>query len=55
MIGCGQKVSRADPMRADFAQMNGVKAFHQELDIVLEALEGGNCGSFLVILGEHSV
>uniref|UniRef100_A0A0B7AVT3 Uncharacterized protein n=1 Tax=Arion vulgaris TaxID=1028688 RepID=A0A0B7AVT3_9EUPU len=50
-IGCGQKVSRSDPLRGDFAQMNGIKAFQQEHDAVLEAIEGSCCDSYLVILG----
>ncbi|XP_035829271.1 uncharacterized protein LOC101849581 isoform X3 [Aplysia californica] len=51
VIGCGQRVARADPLRRDFAQMNGIKAFHQEHDAVLESVEGNCCESYLVILG----
>ncbi|GFS17523.1 C3 and PZP-like alpha-2-macroglobulin domain-containing protein 8 [Elysia marginata] len=51
VIACGQRVARADPVRTDFAHMNGVKAFQQEHDAVLESLEGNCCESYLVILG----
>ena len=51
VVGCGQRVARADPVRTDFAYMNGVKAFQQEHDAVLESLEGNCCESYLVVLG----
>ncbi|RUS78721.1 hypothetical protein EGW08_013508 [Elysia chlorotica] len=51
VIACGQRVSRADPVRSDFALMNGVKAYQQEHDAVLESLEGNCCESYLVVLG----
>ncbi|XP_059150764.1 uncharacterized protein LOC131937389 [Physella acuta] len=51
LIGCGNKVARTDPMRREFAQLNGIKAYHQEHDAVLESVEGNCCESYLVILG----
>ncbi|CAL1532447.1 unnamed protein product [Lymnaea stagnalis] len=51
VVGCGHKVSRTDPLRRDFAQMNGIKAFHQEHDAVMESIEGNCCESYIVILG----
>lgn len=52
VVGCGQRVARAEPLRKDFAQMNGIKAFHHEHDAVLESIEGNCCESYIVILGE---
>ncbi|BFZ15111.1 hypothetical protein BsWGS_18149 [Bradybaena similaris] len=51
VVGCGQRVARAEPLRMDFAQMNGIKAFHQEHDAVLESIESNCCESYIVILG----
>ncbi|KAH9513942.1 hypothetical protein Btru_031804 [Bulinus truncatus] len=51
VIGCGQSVATTEPQRREFAQLNGIKAFHQEHDFVLESVEGNRCDSYLVILG----
>lgn len=54
VVGCGQRVARAEPLRTDFAKLNGIKAFQQEHDAVLESLEGSRCESYLIVLGEYS-
>uniref|UniRef100_A0A2C9LHC9 Uncharacterized protein n=1 Tax=Biomphalaria glabrata TaxID=6526 RepID=A0A2C9LHC9_BIOGL len=51
VVGCGQSVAKTEPQRREFAQLNGIKAFHQEHDFVLESVEGNRCDSYLVILG----
>jgi hypothetical protein len=50
-IGCGYRIARSDPLRIDFAKMNGIKAYQQEHDAVLESIESNSCESYLVILG----
>lgn len=51
LIGSGKIVARADDLRRDFSQLNGVKAFDSEYFPVLESLEGNGNSSFLVIRG----
>ncbi|KAK7097152.1 hypothetical protein V1264_004171 [Littorina saxatilis] len=50
-VGSGRIVARADHLRRNFAQLNGVKAYDRDYFALLEGLEGGGNDSFLVIRG----